>query len=115
MTEVLFLSERLGLGFDLSPPVISPSTCAREDLGDRPQGPPRATLSFLIYVSQAPLPVGVGLPPEARLSRLTDSAVFAACQPVGSAGFVSACQVTCAFYCHQPSVKSGDRCLSDSP
>lgn len=43
---------------------------------------PRASLSCLMYVTRGPLPVGVGLPPEARLNRPALSAVFAACQTV---------------------------------
>ncbi|KAI9537344.1 hypothetical protein NQZ68_025200 [Dissostichus eleginoides] len=53
---------------------------------------PGASLSCLMYVgvSRGPLPVGVGLPPEARLKQPALSAVFAACQTVWFTDFISA-------------------------
>lgn len=54
--------------------------------------PGLAVISNVQYVSPRPLPVGVGLPPEARLTR---PAVSAACQTGGSAGVISGRWVTC--------------------
>lgn len=70
-----------------------------------------------VGVSRGPLPVGVDLPPEARLKRPALSAVFAACQTVWFTGFISGgggLHMGSVFYCHWLSVKSTDHDLSDT-
>lgn len=70
-----------------------------------------------VSVSQGPLPVGVGLPPEARLKPGLLSQLFAACQTVWFMGFISGgggLHMGSVFYCHWLSVKARDHDLSDT-
>lgn len=82
-----------------------------------PRMGPQASLSCLMYSSWGPLPIGVGLPPEARLNWPAASAVFAACQAVCFTGFISGrggLHMGSVFYCHWLSAKPRDYELSDS-